>query len=206
MRFSYSCFLISVNIYEPRCRANFPRASHFRFTKPAQARVPVLLKPALHRVFPQPHRAGKRYDFNTTLVATRVRAPPTLKSGPRTDTTPETGKTIETLAQFQAGLPAAIRRLPRTNDEKAVVEFRALLNIGDGYIPKDANCEHDMTFAQFGVKCAGPTAPARSLSGGNLQKFVMGRELSLLPRVLIVAQPTWGVDVAASRFLRQSLI
>jgi simple sugar transport system ATP-binding protein len=59
---------------------------------------------------------------------------------------------------------------------------------------------------QFGVKCAGAAAAARSLSGGNLQKFIMGREMSLAPRVLIVSQPTWGVDVAASAFLRQSLI
>jgi len=59
---------------------------------------------------------------------------------------------------------------------------------------------------EFGVKCAGATAAARSLSGGNLQKFIVGREMSLAPRVLIVSQPTWGVDVAASAFLRQSLI
>jgi general nucleoside transport system ATP-binding protein len=59
---------------------------------------------------------------------------------------------------------------------------------------------------RFAVKCTGIAAAARSLSGGNLQKFIMGRELSLSPRVLIVSQPTWGVDVAASVFLRQSLI
>jgi simple sugar transport system ATP-binding protein len=59
---------------------------------------------------------------------------------------------------------------------------------------------------EFGVKCGGAAAAARSLSGGNLQKFIVGREMSLAPRVLIVSQPTWGVDVAASAFLRQSLI
>jgi len=59
---------------------------------------------------------------------------------------------------------------------------------------------------QFGVKCVGIMAEARSLSGGNLQKFIVGREMSLSPRVLIVSQPTWGVDIAASAFLRQSLI
>jgi ABC-type uncharacterized transport system ATPase subunit len=59
---------------------------------------------------------------------------------------------------------------------------------------------------RFGVKCVGIAAAARSLSGGNLQKFIMGREMSLSPRILIVSQPTWGVDVAASAFLRQSLI
>jgi ABC-type uncharacterized transport system ATPase subunit len=59
---------------------------------------------------------------------------------------------------------------------------------------------------RFGVKCSGTNAVAASLSGGNLQKFIVGREYSLAPSVLIVSQPTWGVDVAAAAFLRQSLI
>jgi simple sugar transport system ATP-binding protein len=59
---------------------------------------------------------------------------------------------------------------------------------------------------RFDVRCGGPGAVARSLSGGNLQKFIVGREVSLKPRVLIVAQPTWGVDVAAAAFIRQTLI
>jgi simple sugar transport system ATP-binding protein len=58
----------------------------------------------------------------------------------------------------------------------------------------------------FDVRCTGAGAAARSLSGGNLQKFIVGRELALAPRVLIVAQPTWGVDVAAAAFLRQRLV
>ncbi len=59
---------------------------------------------------------------------------------------------------------------------------------------------------RFGVHCRGPTAVAGSLSGGNLQKFIVGREMSLAPTVLIVAQPTWGIDVAAAAFVRQSLL
>ncbi|MBP8296380.1 MAG: ABC transporter ATP-binding protein [Burkholderiales bacterium] len=59
---------------------------------------------------------------------------------------------------------------------------------------------------KFNVKCGGPEAQARSLSGGNLQKFIVGREIMLGPKVLIVAQPTWGVDVGAAAFIRQSLI
>jgi ABC-type uncharacterized transport system ATPase subunit len=58
----------------------------------------------------------------------------------------------------------------------------------------------------FRVHCRGPSSLAGSLSGGNLQKFIVGREIALAPRVLIVAQPTWGVDVAAAAFLRQSLV
>ena len=59
---------------------------------------------------------------------------------------------------------------------------------------------------KFGVKAAGPHAEARSLSGGNLQKFIVGREILQQPKVLIISQPTWGVDVGASMFIRQSLI
>lgn len=59
---------------------------------------------------------------------------------------------------------------------------------------------------RFDVRCNGSLSPARSLSGGNLQKFIVGREVMQSPRVLIVAQPTWGVDVGAAAFLRQTLI
>jgi simple sugar transport system ATP-binding protein len=60
--------------------------------------------------------------------------------------------------------------------------------------------------AEYGVKCGGPQAPAGSLSGGNLQKFIVGREIMQRPKVLVVAQPTWGVDVGAAAFIRQRLI
>ena len=51
-----------------------------------------------------------------------------------------------------------------------------------------------------------PDPEARALSGGNLQKFVVGRELERRPRILVVHQPTWGVDAGAAAFIRQSLI
>ena len=60
--------------------------------------------------------------------------------------------------------------------------------------------------SRFDVRCSGPMANARSLSGGNLQKFIVGREIMLKPQVMIVAQPTWGVDVGASAVLRQALL
>jgi len=60
--------------------------------------------------------------------------------------------------------------------------------------------------ADFNVKCGGEEHAANSLSGGNLQKFIMGREILLAPKLLVVAQPTWGVDVGAAAFIRQRLI
>jgi len=59
---------------------------------------------------------------------------------------------------------------------------------------------------RYNVKAAGPEAPARSLSGGNLQKFIVGREIDAGPKLLIVSQPTWGVDVGAAAQIRGALI
>jgi len=62
------------------------------------------------------------------------------------------------------------------------------------------------TIEQFKVKCGGESSVASSLSGGNLQKFIVGREVRLKPKVMVVAQPTWGVDVGAALLIRQALI
>ena len=59
---------------------------------------------------------------------------------------------------------------------------------------------------RYKVRAGGPEALAQSLSGGNLQKFIVGREIDAQPRVLIVAQPTWGVDVGASAQIRSALL
>ena len=59
---------------------------------------------------------------------------------------------------------------------------------------------------RFNVKAGGPSAEARSLSGGNLQKYIVGREISANPKVLIVSQPTWGVDVGAAAQIRGELL
>jgi general nucleoside transport system ATP-binding protein len=59
---------------------------------------------------------------------------------------------------------------------------------------------------RFQVKAGGPDAAAKSLSGGNLQKFIVGREIDARPRLLIVSQPTWGVDVGAAALIRGELL
>ncbi|MCW5654486.1 ABC transporter ATP-binding protein [Hydrogenophaga sp.] len=60
--------------------------------------------------------------------------------------------------------------------------------------------------ARYKVKANGPDAAAKSLSGGNLQKFIVGREIEAKPRLLIVSQPTWGVDVGASAQIRGQIL
>jgi simple sugar transport system ATP-binding protein len=59
---------------------------------------------------------------------------------------------------------------------------------------------------RFKVKCGDEQSAASSLSGGNLQKYIVGRETMLEPKMMIVGQPTWGVDVGAAQLIRQALI
>ncbi|MDP8918652.1 MAG: ABC transporter ATP-binding protein [Pseudomonadota bacterium] len=58
----------------------------------------------------------------------------------------------------------------------------------------------------FDVRTPEGDPQARKLSGGNLQKFVIGREIIRKPRLIIVDQPTWGVDAGAARLIRQALV
>ena len=64
----------------------------------------------------------------------------------------------------------------------------------------------EQIIAEFDVRTPGPDNAARSLSGGNLQKYVIGREVLQDPDVLVVNQPTWGVDAAAAAAIRQALL
>ena len=59
---------------------------------------------------------------------------------------------------------------------------------------------------RFDVRRSGPDPKASALSGGNLQKFIMGREIDRTPGSLVVNQPTWGVDAGAARTIRQALV
>jgi general nucleoside transport system ATP-binding protein len=64
----------------------------------------------------------------------------------------------------------------------------------------------DRTTETFDVRKAKRDPEAASLSGGNLQKFVVGREILRNPAVLVVNQPTWGVDAGAAAVIRQALL
>jgi simple sugar transport system ATP-binding protein len=58
---------------------------------------------------------------------------------------------------------------------------------------------------RFDVKAAGTAALANSLSGGNLQKFIVGREILQQPQLLVVSQPTWGVDAGAAAAIHEQI-
>lgn len=59
---------------------------------------------------------------------------------------------------------------------------------------------------RFDVRPANPDLPAKSLSGGNQQKLIIGREFELDPKLLLVSQPTRGVDIGAIEFIHRKLI
>ncbi len=64
----------------------------------------------------------------------------------------------------------------------------------------------DRIIERFDVRAQGSSHAARSLSGGNLQKFVIGREILQRPEALVANQPTWGVDAAAAAAIRQAIL
>jgi len=76
-----------------------------------------------------------------------------------------------------------------------------------GFIDRPATLSTvDRTTETFDVRKAKRDPEAVSLSGGNLQKFIVGREILREPGVLVVSQPTWGVDAGAAATIRQALI
>ena len=72
--------------------------------------------------------------------------------------------------------------------------------------PAAAQAYANEVVRRFDVRCPGATARAGSLSGGNLQKYLVGREVLAEPQVLLANQPTWGVDVGAAAAIRNALI
>jgi general nucleoside transport system ATP-binding protein len=89
--------------------------------------------------------------------------------------------------------------LTRHNDDSGLIRSGLLNRVAAAQVS-------DRVSKDFDVRKAKPDPEARSLSGGNLQKFVVGREMDRRPNILIVNQPTWGVDAGASALIRQALI
>lgn len=93
----------------------------------------------------------------------------------------------------------------RENTVITAAERKSLLN--NGFINWAAADQYTRdVIADFDVRTPGTNTPAGSLSGGNLQKFVVGREVLQNPKVFVVNQPTWGVDAAAAASIRQKLL
>ena len=91
--------------------------------------------------------------------------------------------------------------------ENAVLSGHHRMNLLSSIFIKgpDARGFADKVVADFDVRTPGIGHTAGSLSGGNLQKFIVGREILQAPGVLIVSQPTWGVDAGAAAAIHQAL-
>ena len=99
--------------------------------------------------------------------------------------------------------------LPFTLAENAILgvqrwkEFRGFL----GFLRKKKITAHVLQLMErFGIQATGPNAPAKSLSGGNQQKLIVGRELAKDPAIIIAAQPTRGLDIGAAQYIRELLV
>ena len=72
--------------------------------------------------------------------------------------------------------------------------------------PQNSLIESEKIIKDNDVRCPEPNPMANQLSGGNLQKFILGRSLANNPKVAIFSQPTWGVDIGAATSIRQKLL
>ncbi|MDR5652109.1 ABC transporter ATP-binding protein [Ruixingdingia sedimenti] len=155
--------------------------------------------------------AGNGQDELLAALSGELRAPPGTVWIGGVDMGPEGPQ-----ARRRAGLVAAPEeRLGHAAAPDMTLTENALLSgaarkglvTGAGFIDWGRTrgfCEQ--VIRDYDVRTPGPGVPARALSGGNLQKFVIGRELSQDPAVIVVNQPTWGVDAAAAAAIRQALI
>jgi len=91
-------------------------------------------------------------------------------------------------------------------DNTFLTAFQRLGLIGKGFIKSGSTKAFTQQIIQdFNVKSNGVKAFASSLSGGNLQKFIVGREILQNPGLLVVSQPTWGVDAGAAQTIHKAL-
>jgi len=129
---------------------------------------------------------------------------------------PEHAPAPQTPAQWTA---ASVGRIPEDRHHEGL--------IGDNPLWENAIVEdlHASRFARFGlvrasagrtfaqslvdqfdVRAASLDVRSRSLSGGNMQKLILGRALSREPRLIVADQPTWGLDVGAVAYVRERLL
>jgi simple sugar transport system ATP-binding protein len=86
-------------------------------------------------------------------------------------------------------------------DRKPIVSFAGVLLDDQAIRTRAAKMIQD-----FDVRPTDQDLPARALSGGNQQKLIIGREFDLQPRLLLVSQPTRGVDIGAIEFIHRKLV
>ncbi len=98
--------------------------------------------------------------------------------------------------------------LPSSINENLIVDRYESAPFAKGLFmdPEKMIRNGDRLIDQYGIRAPDGTLPVGSLSGGNMQKVVVARELSSSPKLLIAAQPTRGVDIGASEFMHEQLV
>lgn len=86
------------------------------------------------------------------------------------------------------------------------VHYRPPVSVGGIMVESAISKRVNEIIENFDVRPGDPTLAAKSLSGGNQQKLIIGREFELRPRLLLVSQPTRGVDIGAIEFIHRKLI
>jgi simple sugar transport system ATP-binding protein len=114
-----------------------------------------------------------------------------------------------------AVMSAGVGRIPEERNASIVAELTvaqnmALEHLDDftnrGILDRQALVRHaEMLIAQYQIKAA-PHDKIRTLSGGNIQKVILARVLERNPKVIVVAQPTRGLDIGATGYVRQKLL
>jgi len=100
---------------------------------------------------------------------------------------------------------AAVPEISLTENAFLTAHHRKKLRLGGLMSYRRSKAFAQQIIHDFNVQCRGPEALASSLSGGNLQKFIVGREVLQSPRVLVIAQPTWGVDAGAAVIIHKAI-
>ena len=106
----------------------------------------------------------------------------------------------ERLGHAAAPAMSLVENTLMTSHSKDVIDKWGIINF------KNISTKTSRIVSEFDVRTTTLDNTAASLSGGNLQKFVIGREILEKPKVFVVNQPTWGVDAAAAAFIRQSIL
>jgi len=111
-------------------------------------------------------------------------------------------------------IPASIGFVPENRQEEGLIgEFSLTENLALGNAGRtrglmdwsDLERQTDLVIEAFSVRAAGAAASPRHLSGGNQQRFVLGRELQDNPRLLVLENPTQGLDISAAAFVHEKI-
>ena len=113
----------------------------------------------------------------------------------------------------QASIAAGIGRIPEDRHQEGIVgplsisENLALETLRGGFLKLDAMRERAETaIRDYDIRCPGPDAAIRLLSGGNIQKVILARVFERSPRVVLANQPTRGLDVGATTEVHRRLL